>query len=63
LGFDDLLAEPAATLCEWAEKAGKALPPDRLDITLEVAGPRVRKVSISATGERGKRLLVALELP
>ena len=63
LGFDDLLAEPAATLCEWAEKAGKALPPDRLDITLEVTGPRLRKVSISATGDRGKRLLAALDLP
>src|SRR5207248_10288588 len=23
LGFDDLLAEPAATLCEWAEKASQ----------------------------------------
>jgi tRNA threonylcarbamoyladenosine biosynthesis protein TsaE len=60
LGFDDLLAEPAATLCEWAEKAGKALPPDRLDITLEVAGPKSRKATLSATGDHGARLLAAL---
>ncbi len=60
LGFDDLLAEPAATLCEWAEKAGKALPPDRLDISLEVVGPKSRRVRLSARGDRGKALLEAL---
>jgi len=59
LGFDDLLAEPAATVCEWAEKAEKALPKDRLDIALEHAGPRSRKARLTATGERGERLLKA----
>jgi len=60
LGFDDLLAEAAATICEWAEKAGDALPADRLDIALEPAGPGSRKVRISATGANGQRLLTAL---
>src|SRR5258705_13255539 len=27
LGFEDLLAEPAATVCEWADQARGALPP------------------------------------
>ena len=59
LGFDDLLAEPAATVCEWAEKAAAALPGDRLEIALEHAGPRSRRARLSATGPRGERLLTA----
>ena len=59
LGFDDLLAEPAATACEWADRAGSALPPDRLEIALEHSGPRTRTASLRATGPAGQRLLAA----
>jgi tRNA threonylcarbamoyladenosine biosynthesis protein TsaE len=59
LGFDDLLAEPAATVCEWADRARGALPSDRLDIMLEHAGARARTASLRATGRRGERLLAA----
>lgn len=61
LGFDDLLAEPAATLCEWAERAGAALPPDRLEIALDHAGPDARQARLRATGPQGERLLRALD--
>ncbi len=57
LGFDDLLAEPAATLVEWADRAKDALPADRLDIHLEHAGPRARKVRLHATGPQSERVL------
>jgi tRNA threonylcarbamoyladenosine biosynthesis protein TsaE len=56
LGFDDLLAEPAATLCEWAERAGAALPADRLEIHLEWTGPQERRASLVAHGPRGREL-------
>ena len=59
LGFDDLLMEPAATLCEWAERAAGTLPADRLEIAIEHAGPRARKVRLHATGPAGERLLAA----
>jgi tRNA threonylcarbamoyladenosine biosynthesis protein TsaE len=61
LGFDDLLAEPAATLCEWAERAGGVLPADRLEIALEHAGARARTARLQATGMRGERLLGAVQ--
>ncbi len=61
LGFDDLLAEPAATLCEWADRAGEALPADRLELALAHAGPNARTIRLRATGPRGERLLRALE--
>jgi tRNA threonylcarbamoyladenosine biosynthesis protein TsaE len=60
LGFDDLLIEPAATLCEWADRAGGALPADRLDVRLEIAGPEKRRVEIAARGARAEELLRAL---
>lgn len=63
LGFDDLLAEPAATLCEWADRALQALPKDRLEIALEHAGPRARRARLTARGPRGERLLKAATSP
>jgi len=62
LGFDDLLEEPVATVCEWADRAGGALPPDRLDIALEHAGDRARTERLRATGPRGERLLGAIQV-
>ena len=60
LGFDDLLREPAATLCEWADKATGALPPDRLDIALEHAGAESRRAVLTAGGPRSAALLSAV---
>jgi tRNA threonylcarbamoyladenosine biosynthesis protein TsaE len=60
LGFDDLLAEPAATVCEWADRAADALPADRLEIRLELSGRDARRARIAAHGKRGAELLRAL---
>lgn len=60
LGFEDLLLEPAATLCEWADRAGAALPDGRLEILLEPAGPNERRATFRAHGVRARELLDAL---
>jgi tRNA A37 threonylcarbamoyladenosine biosynthesis protein TsaE len=60
LGFDDLLAEPAATLCEWADRAEGALPPDRLEIRLELTGRETRRVRLTAHGPRAAEMLLTL---
>jgi tRNA threonylcarbamoyladenosine biosynthesis protein TsaE len=60
VGFDDLLAEPAAALVEWADRAAAVLPPDRLDIALTHEGPTSRRARISAGGTRSRELLQAL---
>jgi tRNA threonylcarbamoyladenosine biosynthesis protein TsaE len=62
LGFEDLLAEPAATLCEWPGRAGPVLPAERLEIALEIAGPRARKARLTASGARAVQLLSDLQL-
>lgn len=60
LGFDNLLAEPVATLCEWPERAGEALPPERLELRLTLLGPASRSVELVAYGARAGRLRDAL---
>jgi tRNA threonylcarbamoyladenosine biosynthesis protein TsaE len=60
LGFDDLLAEPAATLVEWADRAARALPADRLEIHFAHDGPESRRARLEATGPRSRELLRAL---
>jgi tRNA threonylcarbamoyladenosine biosynthesis protein TsaE len=60
LGFDDLLAEPAATLCEWADRADGALPPDRLEIRLEITGHETRRARLTAHGPRAAGMLLRL---
>lgn len=61
LGFDDLLAEPAATLCEWPERAGAMLPAERLEIALEITGKNARQARVSAFGARAEELKGRLE--
>jgi len=60
IGFDDLLAEPYAALCEWPERAGEALPRERLDVRLEHEGPRARRLALEAHGARAEQLRQAL---
>lgn len=60
LGWDDLLAEPAATLCEWPERAGALLPPDRLELALARSGPESRSLRVEALGARAEVLAQAL---
>src|SRR5260221_4737623 len=55
LGFDDLLAEPAATVCEWADKAGRALPAHRLQIPPQQASPPSRPAPLSPAGPPRQR--------
>ena len=63
LGFDDLLAEPVATLCEWPERAGAALPAERLEVHLEHRGEKTRALRLVAHGARAGALRDALLAP
>ena len=61
LGWDEA-AEGALVLVEWAERAGPALSPDRLDIAFSLdasRGDRFRRVTLSGRGAFGARLAIA----
>jgi tRNA threonylcarbamoyladenosine biosynthesis protein TsaE len=56
-GFDDLLAGDAVVVVEWPERFPDALPPDRLELTLEAgAGAEERTLRIRARGERAREI-------
>lgn len=61
LGFFDVLAEGAAVV-EWAERAGEAMPADRLSISFEVTGESTRRLMIRAGGPKSRALSDALNL-
>jgi tRNA threonylcarbamoyl adenosine modification protein YjeE len=64
LGFDDL-PENAVVLLEWPDRAGKALPPDRFEVTLTLAPKlkqefRLARVSgLGACARRVERMAAA----
>ena len=47
------------TLVEWPERLGPALPAERLDVVLEIAGETSRRITLRATGTSLERYLEA----
>jgi tRNA threonylcarbamoyladenosine biosynthesis protein TsaE len=56
LGLDDYFFGDGVTLVEWASRIGPMLPPERLDLRLEVVGPVSRIITARPAGERYERL-------
>jgi len=50
LGVDEMFQSEALCLIEWADRVTPVLPPDRLQIEIEVTGPTARNFRISALG-------------
>jgi tRNA threonylcarbamoyl adenosine modification protein YjeE len=50
LGLDDLAAEDAVVLIEWADRAVDRLPVERLDLELRYAGAGAREVTALPRG-------------
>ncbi len=62
-GFFDLLGGEGAMVVEWADRIPGALPPDRLELTLqhEPDAPNARRIGIVGTGARHAALARVLE--
>jgi tRNA threonylcarbamoyladenosine biosynthesis protein TsaE len=50
LGGEEYFTRPGWVLIEWAERIAACLPPDLLDITLEVTGDETRRCTIVGHG-------------
>lgn len=57
IGFDEMCAAGGAVLVEWADRVLECLPADRLEITIELAGPTTRRLQLQATGPDSSALL------
>ena len=63
LGPDEYFEGTGITLVEWAERVQRCLPPQRLEIRIEPAGPSQRRFEITARGAMYEELLDRLKLP
>ncbi len=61
-GWEETLDAGGVTVIEWPERAGLALPLDRIDVRLAHVAESKRAVTVEATGPRSRRLLDALRL-
>lgn len=57
LGLDEAL-DVGCVICEWPDRLGALLPPDRLDVTLE-AVPSARRATLQGQGTFDARLTAA----
>ncbi|NIA07539.1 MAG: tRNA (adenosine(37)-N6)-threonylcarbamoyltransferase complex ATPase subunit type 1 TsaE [Actinobacteria bacterium] len=57
LGWEEMLNQGGLTVVEWAERVAEALPADRLNVELEIAGANTRRVRMSWGGTESKDLL------
>ena len=56
-GWEETLEAGGVTVIEWPDRAGDALPEDRLDVRLERIADTKRRVVVAATGPRSARLV------
>lgn len=59
LGWHDAVARAAWVFVEWPERAGDALPADRLDVTIAIDSPTARTLTLVA-GPRHRPAIEAL---
>jgi tRNA threonylcarbamoyladenosine biosynthesis protein TsaE len=52
LGPEEYFEADGLTLVEWADRIASCLPPDRVEIQVEVAGPQLRRFDVRAIGEK-----------
>jgi tRNA threonylcarbamoyladenosine biosynthesis protein TsaE len=51
LGAEEYFASGELVLIEWADRVAASLPPERLEIEIEVVGPTTRRFTVRAVGE------------
>lgn len=56
-GWEETLEGGGITVIEWPDRAGNALPDDRVDVHLEHIADTKRRVVLSSTGDRSRALL------
>ena len=59
-GLIDDRQAAGVTLVEWPERLGPALPAERLDVVIEVAGETARSITLRAIGDGPRRFLEAI---
>jgi len=62
LGPEEYFESDGITLVEWADRVIDCLPPDRIEIHIQVAGHTSREFEITALGEPPSAMLETLAI-
>ncbi|MFM8582405.1 MAG: tRNA (adenosine(37)-N6)-threonylcarbamoyltransferase complex ATPase subunit type 1 TsaE, partial [Planctomycetaceae bacterium] len=60
LGIDEYFSGTGICMVEWADRVPDWLPPDHLEITLEVTGEETRRVTLRGLGPRSATIVERL---
>ncbi len=60
LGMEEMFFGDGVTVIEWAERIEAALPPERLDIALDIAGEEKREIALKPLGARYERVAAVM---
>ncbi|MBM4019552.1 MAG: tRNA (adenosine(37)-N6)-threonylcarbamoyltransferase complex ATPase subunit type 1 TsaE [Planctomycetes bacterium] len=60
IGAAEILGGDGLSALEWADRAPQALPPDHLEVRLEIIGPSDRRLTFTPRGRGAARLLAGL---
>jgi tRNA threonylcarbamoyladenosine biosynthesis protein TsaE len=60
LGPEEYFDSDGISLVEWADRVSGCLPPERIEIRIEVVGATQRRFTVQAIGERYREAIVRL---
>jgi tRNA threonylcarbamoyladenosine biosynthesis protein TsaE len=60
IGWDEFTSGPGVTLVEWADRAERHLPEERMEVHLQWAGEKNRKLLFCGKGRIGKQVVESL---
>ena len=61
LGPDEYFESEALVLVEWADRVERCLPPDHVEICIEITGPESRRFEVQGTGPGSDAVVAALQ--
>jgi len=61
LGMEEMFFGDGVAIVEWAERIEAALPPERLEVVLEIVGEEERQLTLLPLGARYQRVVASAE--
>jgi tRNA threonylcarbamoyladenosine biosynthesis protein TsaE len=62
LGPEEYFESEGLTLVEWADRVAACLPPERIEIRIDVTGPCARRFEVAALGDRYAAVIDRLKM-
>lgn len=60
MGWDEMTAGAGWVFVEWPGRIAAALPPDRLDVTIDVESPTSRRITVTSRGARHDEVVTGM---